>query len=95
MEDSKLLRYGPVGTGRIGEGNVLCILDGQTVKPNSEGILAIDDDRSPYNGMTVADYKAHLVLPWLTIHQPVYSIDRAYLPPWPEGVPRPDPPNEN
>jgi hypothetical protein len=93
VEASNVLRCGPVGTGKAaGPGGTLSVLDGQIIKVNGEGILAIDDDRSPYNKMSVVDYKTHLVLPWLATRNRTHAIDKASLPPWPEGVPRPDPP---
>lgn len=87
-EASKVLRCGPCGTGKIGPGNVLVLLDGQTIKVNADGILVIDQPDSPYNGMLVSDYKTHLVRPWLSTHNRTCTIPRESLPPWPEGVPR-------
>jgi hypothetical protein len=90
VEESNVLKYGPCGTGKMGEGNILCVLDGQTIKVNADSILIIDDARSPYNGMTVVDYKKHLVLPWLIMHPRMCSVGRESLPPWPPAVARPD-----
>jgi hypothetical protein len=58
-----VLRHGPIGTGSMDNG-ILAEIDGQTVKPDRDGVLRIDDKRSPYNGMLVADYKRHILKPY-------------------------------
>lgn len=89
VEASKVLRYGPVGTGKNGPDNVLAVLDGQTLNFNADGILVIADARSPYNGMAVVDYRKYVVLPWIAVHRRICAADRASLPPWPACVARP------
>ena len=86
-EAVSVLKYGPCGVGKIGKG-ILSVLDGQDVKVNDDGLLVISDDRSPYDGMAVEDYKKHVVLPWLAAHKRTCTIDRASLPPWPVVVAR-------
>jgi hypothetical protein len=44
--DDLMLKYGPLGSGQLRDG-FLIELDGQHVKPDSEGILRITDERSP------------------------------------------------
>ena len=88
-EAASVLKYGPVGTAKLGSTGVLSVIDGQAVALNAEQLLVINDPRSPYTGMTVDDYRKHLVLPWLKTHKRTSAIDRASLPPWPDSVPRP------
>ncbi len=61
--DGAVLKRGPEGSGQL-RGGVLVLLDGQTVKPDVVGVLRIADERSPYNGMTTADYYDHVCMPW-------------------------------
>lgn len=65
-EDKKraILPKGPTGAGKL-QGGKLCIVDGQRVSPSPDGILFIDEPRSPYNGLLVPDYRVHIVKPWL------------------------------
>lgn len=58
-----LLKRGPEGAGKLRNG-VLIRVDGQTVKPDSKGVLRICDERSPYHGMMTADYFELIVRPW-------------------------------
>ena len=88
-EAASVLKYGPVGIGKLGSTGVLSVIDGQVVAINAEQLLVINDPRSPYHGMSVADYKEHLVRPWLAAHKRTSAVDRASLPPWPAAVPRP------
>jgi hypothetical protein len=54
-DDSKVLKYGPVCTGRLFQG-ILVELDSQIIG-KIDDTLIIRDKRSPYNGMAVADYR--------------------------------------
>jgi hypothetical protein len=88
IADSLVLRNGPVGSGRIRDG-VLVEMDGQKVVVNDDRHLVIHDERSPYNGMLVDDYRRHVVIPWLATHKRTEAAERATLPSWPECVARP------
>jgi hypothetical protein len=61
---------GPMGMGKLGGPTekspygVLVRIDGQTVKPDVNGVLCIADPRSRYNGMATADYIEFVVKPW-------------------------------
>ncbi len=82
--DRQVLYYGPIGHGK---GDPLREIDGQTVKQNKNGILNIDDHRSPYNKMRVVDYRERIVLPFIRQRQgSLHAVRRDNLPPRPEGV---------
>jgi hypothetical protein len=61
-EDSKVLQYGLVGWASFHTDprllNILKVIDGQRITLTEEGLLIINDKRSPYSGMAVADYRA-------------------------------------
>lgn len=61
------LEYGPRGNGRLQNG-VLFEVDGQrcTYVKTEDGdeILVIAQSNSPFKGMSVADYRTHVVVPW-------------------------------
>lgn len=88
-EAAQVLKYGPRGVGRIGPGNVLAELDGQTVKINEDGVLAIADPRSPYDRLPVQVYKEQLVLPWLKTHGRIRAVEPSSLPPRPQPAQQP------
>ncbi len=77
-DDRKLLQYGLVcfsrnhGTGAADPDmmNVLAEIDGQVVGQKN-GLLIIEDNRSPYNGMSVIDYRK-LAKEYTTKKQAVY-----------------------
>ena len=57
VEESRdVLRFGCQQMGRLRAG-ILCELDGQRITVNENGILVIDDDQSPYDGLAVPDYR--------------------------------------
>jgi hypothetical protein len=66
--DDKVLRYGPIGTGRMQptedfpDGRLVEI-DGQRLD-FIDGGLVITDDRSPFNGMKLIHYKEHVLKPF-------------------------------
>jgi len=55
-DDRNVLQYGLMESGKLRD-NKLVKIDGQTVAENPDMIMVIHDDRSPYNGMAVADYR--------------------------------------
>ena len=65
VEDSKVLEYGLRGHGvfhgtRATDPNLVDVLkeiDGQVCELTEDEVLIIRDDRSPYNGMLVSDYR--------------------------------------
>ena len=57
------LKHGAIGSGKKRKG-VLRWLDGQDILPDSEGVLRIKDERSPYHGMRCADYFETVVKPY-------------------------------
>jgi hypothetical protein len=69
--DNKMLVYGLQGTGKFwGTGapskelvRVLHFIDGQECGQTADGLLIIIDDRSPYRGMAVVDYRV-LCMEW-------------------------------
>ena len=63
LENEKVLKYGPCGTGRLRFG-IVNIIDGQKCGQTSKRLLIIKDPLSPYNGMAVADYSMKVVKPW-------------------------------
>jgi len=63
-EDSRLLCDGPTGTGKLTKG-ILVEIAGQKVRLDRNSVLIIDDSRSPYDGMLVADYREHVSEPWV------------------------------
>lgn len=69
---TKVLERGPGGSGQM-KGGVLVLLDGQIIKQNSDGVLIIDDERSPYHGMETADYFEHIVKPWSAARDKLYT----------------------
>lgn len=62
-EDGEVLHRGPRGCGVI-FGGKLCKIDGQKVSEGEDGILRIDDKRSPYNGLPTTRYISDIVEPW-------------------------------
>jgi hypothetical protein len=85
--DAMVLKYGPIGTGR---GDPLREVDGQKVSQDGKGVLVVDDDRSPYRGMKVVDYREHVVKPFRRQRRSgLRAINKKSLPPWPSEVPRP------
>ncbi len=60
----KVLPYGPKGSSTLRDG-VINQVDGQVVALDEKNIPVIDDKRSPYNGMKVADYFETIVRPWV------------------------------
>jgi len=74
------LEYGPRGNGRLKDG-LLIEVDGQRVTPHkledNDEILVIAQSNSPYFGMSVADYRTHVVVPWTKerrMHQ--YNLEK-------------------
>lgn len=61
-DDSKVLQYGLRGWATFHTDprllNILQYIDGQRITQTEEGLLIINDPRSPYSGMAVADYRA-------------------------------------
>jgi len=51
-----LLTFGLREAGKL-MGGVLAYIDGQKVSVNNAGILIIDDEASPYDGLAVSDYR--------------------------------------
>ena len=62
-DDNLMLKYGPAGSGNLRNG-FLVRIDGQRVEPNENGVLIIDDDCSPYDGLSSVDYYTLVVKPW-------------------------------
>jgi hypothetical protein len=62
-DEQPCLKYGCIGSGRKRQG-VLVVLDGQNIFPDSEKVLRIRDERSPFNGMMAADYFEYIVKPF-------------------------------
>jgi hypothetical protein len=61
-DDKAVLQYGPRGdsySGRLDK--VITELDGQMVSPDPSGVLRIRDERSPYHGMDVIDYREQVI----------------------------------
>jgi hypothetical protein len=96
-----VLKYGPQGTGK---GEPLRELDGQTITLREDGVLFINDERSPYHLMSVLDYREYLIMPFLLSRSSTVKnkfgqevkistrgrgITRENLPPWPSSVPKP------
>jgi hypothetical protein len=54
--DSMLLKYGLQARGKLHDG-ILVLIDGQKCEQTREGIIIINDPRSPYTGMAVEDYR--------------------------------------
>lgn len=63
QENLMMLKYGPAGRGSLRDG-VVNVLDGQHCGQTAKGLLVIDDTRSPYHGMLVADYREQVVKAW-------------------------------
>ena len=63
ISDGRVLQRGPKGAGKL-TGGILSMIDGQTVKPDKDGVLRIADKRSQYHGMRTADYFEEIVKPW-------------------------------
>lgn len=65
-EDDHVLEYGLLGNGRfwgtqaptLDLMNVLRFIDGQKISQTADGLLILNDTRSPYSGMSVACYRA-------------------------------------
>jgi hypothetical protein len=61
-DDSKVLQYGLVGWATFHTDprllNILQQIDGQRITQTEEGLLIINDPRSPYSGMAVVEYRA-------------------------------------
>lgn len=55
-EDDKVLMFGPLGAGKLQDG-ILVRIDGQKVTESKDGIMIINDQRSPYSGMSVVHYR--------------------------------------
>jgi hypothetical protein len=62
-DDSMMLRYGPKGQIQL-QGGIPHRVDGQKANVDKNGIPVIEDDRSPYDGMTVMAYQKLVVEPW-------------------------------
>jgi hypothetical protein len=60
-----ILRSGPVGSGKMRNGT-LVLIDGQPVRKLDSGLLIINCPSSPYNGMSVPDYRDQIIRPFLT-----------------------------
>jgi len=56
IRNEKMLQYGLQCAGHIGTGGILTDIDGQKVSV-IQGVLVIDEEDSPYDGMLVAFYK--------------------------------------
>lgn len=64
--DSEVLAYGLLGSGHFWGSqaptldlmNVLRFIDGQKITQTKDGLLIINDERSIYSGMSVANYRA-------------------------------------
>jgi hypothetical protein len=56
QEDDMVLQYGLQLIGKLRDG-VLAEMDGQTCTQNEEGLVIISDQRSPFNGMAISDYR--------------------------------------
>ncbi|MGD0581388.1 MAG: hypothetical protein ABR974_00430 [Bacteroidales bacterium] len=56
ISDSMVLNWGLMCSGRL-ENSILVELDGQVIGRTGDGTLIISDERSPYNGMSVSDYR--------------------------------------
>jgi hypothetical protein len=66
VSDSQVLAQGPKGTSKLLNGEIV-ELDGQKVSKlfvDDEYLFIIDDNRSPYDGMSTIDYYSLVVLPW-------------------------------
>ncbi|MCH7922449.1 MAG: hypothetical protein IH975_05380 [Nitrospinae bacterium] len=63
IDDSRVLKGGPKGVGRL-IGGILVEVDGQVVTPDGNGVLAIHDSRSPYDGLPTEVYYDEIVKPW-------------------------------
>lgn len=55
-ESRDVLNRGCVQSGRL-YGGVLVELDGQRIGISKKGVLYVDDNQSPYDGMSVVDYR--------------------------------------
>lgn len=68
LEEKGVLEFGPRGQGVLRNG-VLATLDGQRVEPfkldDGDEILVIASKTSPYYGMSVVDYRTHVIVPWV------------------------------
>ncbi len=54
--DSQVLKYGLRAFSKLKDG-VIVLMDGQKCSETPEGIMIINDSRSRYSGMSVADYR--------------------------------------
>lgn len=59
---SKILMYGPIGSGRLHDGEI-CEIDFQQVE-RVNNLLIITEASSPYRGMQVSDYRKCVVQPY-------------------------------
>jgi hypothetical protein len=97
-DDARVLKYGPQGTGK---GEPLRELDGQDIATNGDGVLYINDKRSPYHLMKVIDYRTYVSAPFLASRSKIVldkhgkeikvstrgrALKREHLPKWPTGV---------
>jgi hypothetical protein len=68
LEEKDVLSHGPIGRGVLRNGS-LSILDGQRIEPfvlpDKDEILVIASKSSPYYGMSVADYRTYIIVPWV------------------------------
>jgi len=109
-EAQGMLKRGPLGVGEM-RGGILIMIDGQACE-KIDGVMVITSEKSPYKGMSVADYREFVVKPWSisrrkrnlelekmraeeirkTGKSTIYIsmgnrvINKASLPPWPNGV---------
>ena len=92
--DNNMLRYGPKGDShnhgsRSATPNLIKEMDGQKVEYVGD-VLCIVDKRSPYNGMSVIDYR-DLCMAYKAIQREkglstLHQIDKKDLPPWPKNM---------
>jgi hypothetical protein len=88
----KVLRYGPRGDSYSGRPDrVITELDGQHVEPDREGVLRIRDERSPYHGMRVIDYRERVISTFRTQQkqQAAQRLERAQQAAREKGLPLP------
>jgi hypothetical protein len=61
---SKVLQWGLRGFSKLRDGQI-SLLDGQHCSMTDDGIMIIDDERSPYSGMACSDYRK-LAKQWIS-----------------------------
>ncbi|MBE0654677.1 MAG: hypothetical protein IH594_12810, partial [Bacteroidales bacterium] len=80
LEESRILEFGPRGAGQLRNG-VLCEIDGQKVTPikvDDEEILVISSPKSKYFGLSIPDYRKHIMQPWSTARKlNMYNLEKA------------------